>query len=176
MICIVSLCWILACKDKYDADSYFENQSKDSLLADIITYIYVRPQYAEWNTRFDARFRKYYVSQLGKFNFEKYYRDDQGIHYYYIIRPARSSQGNIRGVGGKFTLDENGKINSFKEIFNTPVASLSELQQRGKELFLKMIKDGNVDDYLKHPDYIEWPNDLTYYDTLRHEWLAKPGL
>ncbi|MBA4057721.1 MAG: hypothetical protein C0490_23605, partial [Marivirga sp.] len=71
---------------------------------------------------------------------------------------------------------ENGKIVSFEEVFNTPVASLTDLQKRGKELFIRMIKRGNVDDYLLHPDYIEWPNEGTYYDTIRHEWLAKPGV
>jgi len=167
---------IFSCADKFDVNSYHNIEERDSLLTDIITYVYIRPQYAEWDNRFDARFRKYYVSHLGNFKFEKYYRDDKGNHYYYIIRPARSAQGNIRGVGGKFTLDKEGHISSFEEVFNTPVASLAELQKRGSELFVKMIKNGNIDDYLKHPDYVEWPNDMTYYDTVRHEWRIKPGL
>lgn len=167
---------IFSCGDKYDVDTYFEKGDKDSLLTDIITYVYVRPQYAEWNTRFDPKFRTYYVTQLGKFRFERYYRDDKGMHYYYLIRPARSAQGNIRGVGGTFKLNEDGKIIWFREVFNTPVAALPQLQERGQELFIRMVKTGNIDDYIKHPDYIEWPNDMTYYDTLRHEWLIKPGL
>jgi len=105
-----------------------------------------------------------------------YYQADNGLHYFYLVRPAKSAQGNIRGVGGKFRLNALGEISSFKEIFNTPVASLPELQRRGKELFLKMINDGDLSDYLKHPDYVEWPNEMTYYDTVRHEWLIKPGL
>ena len=168
--------WLLSCTDKFNVNAYYETQARDSLLADIITYVYVKPQYAEWNSRFDARFRKYYVAQLGNFTFEKYYRDDRGIHYYFIIRPARSAQGKIRGVCGKFKLNNNGDINSFVEVFNTPVAPLADLQTRGGELFLKMIKDGNIDDYVKHPDYVEWPNDMTYYDTERYEWRIKPGL
>ena len=98
------------------------------------------------------------------------------MHYYYLIRPARSAQGNIRGVGGTFRMDAAGEIINFKEIFNTPVAALPDLQKRGDELFRKMVKYGNVDDYLRHPDYIEWPDAMTYYDTLQHEWLIKPGL
>jgi hypothetical protein len=165
-----------SCKDKYEVSSYRSNSETDSLLTDIITYIYVRPTYSNTQTRFEPRFRKYYIDQLSKFRFEKYFIGDNGIHYYYLIRPARSPQGNQRGVGGTFKVDEHGKIYSFREIFNTPVATLPELQQRGEELFKRMIKQGNVDDYLKHPDYIEWPDKITYYDTIQYEWLVKPGI
>lgn len=165
-----------ACSDKYDVNDYHSEKERDSLLTDIITYVYVRPQYADWQTRFEPRFRKYYVSQLGKFRFEKYFIDDHGNHYYYLIRPARSAQGNIRGVGGTFRRDASGKIVNFKETFNTPVAALPDLQTRGEELFRKMVKYGNVNDYLRHPDYIEWPDAMTYYDTIQHEWLVKPGI
>jgi hypothetical protein len=167
---------VSSCGDKYDVSSYYNRSEQDSLLADIITYIYVRAPYAEWDTRFEPKFRKYYVSQLRDFKFDRYYRDEKGTHYYYIIRPARSAEGNIRGVGGKFSLNASGKIVSFEEMFNTPVASLVDLQNRGRELFARMIKSGNVDDYLSHPDYIEWPDEMTYYDTLKHEWLIKPGI
>ena len=165
-----------ACQDKYAVHHYHTEEEADSLLVDIITYVYVRPQYADWKTRFEPKFRKYYVSQLDKFRFEKYFVDEHGVHYYYLIRPARSAQGNIRGVGGTFRLDETGKIIEFKEVFNTPVAALPDLQKRGDELFRRMVRHGNVDDYLRHPDYIEWPDAMTYYDTLQHEWLVKPGL
>ena len=164
------------CKDKYDVSGYVTSLKRDTLLADIITYIYVRPTYSEWHTRFNPQFRKYYVNQIEKFRFEKYFVDDKGIHYYYLIRPARSAEGSIRGVGGMFRLNEKGKIVSFREVFNTPIATLPELQQRGEELFNRMIKHGNVDDYLKHPDYIEWPDKITYYDTIQYQWLVKPGI
>ncbi len=173
---IVAVSLFSACKDKYDVNSYVSIAGRDTLLADIITYIYVRPTYSDWQSRFDPQFRKYYVSQIGKFRFEKYFINDKGIHYYYLIRPARSAEGSIRGVGGTFRLNEKGKIVSFKEVFNTPIAALPELQQRGEELFNRMVKQGNVNDYLKHPDYIEWPDKITYYDTIQHQWLIKPGI
>ena len=157
-------------------NSYYDAHQRDSLLVDIITFIYVRPPNASPFTRFDPAFRKYYVAQLSKFQFEKYFVDDRGNHYFYLIRPARSAEGNIRGVGGKFRKDGNGKITSFVELFNTPVAALPVLQQRGSELFSQLIRRGHIDDYLKHPDYVEWPDTITYYDTLQHEWLIKPGL
>jgi len=167
---------VSACKDKYDVSSYHSSESRDSLLADIITYVYVRAPYSDSKTRFESRFRKYYVDQLGQFRFEKYYVDARGLHYFYLIRPARSADGNIRGVLGTFRMDDQGKIYSFREILNTPIAPLPVLQQRGEELFNSLVKRGHVDDYLKHPDYVEWPDKITYYDTIQYEWLVKPGI
>lgn len=115
------------------------------------------------------------MANLGKFRFENYYQSENGLHYFYLIRPARSVQSNIRGVGGVFKLDDQNNIIMFKEIFNTPPADLNQLRERGYRLFREMIKKGNVDDYLHHPDFIEWPDERTYYDTLKHEWLAVPG-
>ena len=169
---------ITGCKNKsnYDVDAHHTAAERDSLLADIITYVYIRPQGAESLTRFDQKFRSYYVNNLKRFQFDKYFVGEDGTHYYFIIRPARSANGNIRGVGGTFKLDEQGKIKHFREVYNTPVASLDVLKARGGELFIKMVKRGHIDDYLKNPDYIEWPDKMTYYDTLQYEWLVKPGI
>lgn len=164
---------LLSCKQKYDVNKYYSSSERDTLLTTIITYVYTLPQNATWETRFDAQYRKYYVSQLRKFKFEKYFIDQNNTHYYYIIRPARAVQGNLRGVGGSFKLDANGRIVSFQEIFNTPVGDLNELRAKGDELFKWMVKTGNVNDYVKNSDYVEWPNAQSYYDTIRHEWLIK---
>ncbi|MBX2968791.1 MAG: hypothetical protein KF803_05435 [Cyclobacteriaceae bacterium] len=167
---------LVSCTEKDSVNYYYSSTERDSLLTDIITYIYVQPQQATWQSRFDQQFRKYYVSQLSKFNFEKYWVADDGWHYYYIIRPARSAQGTIRGVGGRLKLDENKSISEFEEIFNTPVGDLPELRTKGNELFKWMIKHGHINEYVNNPDFVEWPNEQTYYDTVRHEWLIRPGL
>jgi hypothetical protein len=39
-----------------------------------------------------------------------------------------------------------------------------------------MIKKGNVKDYLHHPDYVEWPDENTVYDTTLYQWTGKPGV
>ncbi len=145
-------------------------------MADIITYIYVRPPGASWQTRFEPAYRNYYVGSISKFTWKKLYRDATGTYYYYIIRPARSVDGVLRGVGGTFRLDENGRIVRFREVFNTPVGSRSFLEKTGEELFAHMVKHGNVDAYLLNDAMLEWPNAWTYYDTTRYEWLVKPGI
>lgn len=165
-----------SCSEKQDSQAYFSDQQRDSLLTDIITYIYIRPAGADWDTRFNPEFRKFYVTSLPKFKLEKLYRDKSDLFYFFIIRPARSAEGTMRGVGGKFRINDQGRITSFIEMYNTPVGSITELQKKGVELFSHMVKHGNVDDYLLNDEYLEWPNAWTYYDTIRHEWLVKPGI
>jgi hypothetical protein len=168
--------FLLACKGKYEVSSYYSKPEQDSLLADIITYVFNKPTYANSDTRFEPRYRKYYLSHIKDFQFLHYFIDENKTHYFYLIRPARGPQGNLRGVGGYFKKDQNGKITSFKEVFNTPIDTREQLALKGAELFKWMTVHGNVTDYLKNPDYIEWPNQMTYYDTLQHEWLVKPGI
>lgn len=165
-----------SCSDKYDPSAYFNSQQRDTLLADMITFIYVRPSGAAWDTRFNAEFRKFYVRSLPKFRFEKLYRDEVGNYYYFIIRPARSVEGTMRGVGGKFRMDSKNHIVRFEEIFVTPVGDLAELRKKGTELFEHMVRTGNIEHYMLNDAYLEWPNAWSYYDTLRHEWLVKPGI
>ena len=123
-------CAMLCCQKKDEPLSHFTPSERDSLLAEIITYVYSPPSEATTQTRFDSKYRKYFVAQISKFKLEKYFVNEEAVHFYYIIRPARSAEGNIRGVGGLFKKDADGKIISFKEIFNTPVLELPELQQR----------------------------------------------
>src|SRR5688572_24663711 len=168
--------FLLSCKDKHEVKSYYSQSEKDSLLADIITYVYNKPTYATWENRFESKYRRYYVSRIKDFQFQQYFIDENNTHYFYLIRPARGPQGNIRGVGGSFKIDNDGKISSFREVFNTPIATKERLEVRGAELFKWMTIHGNVNDYLKNPDYIEWPIQMTYYDTIQYEWLVKPGM
>jgi len=166
---------LVGCRHEDEPRAYFNAAQHDSLLADIITYIYVRPPGATWETRFEPQYRKYYVTLLPRFSWKKAWRDQNGWYYFYIIRPARSAEGAIRGVGGMFKLDKNGKIKSFKEVFNTPVGAITRLEEIGAELFNYMKRHGNVDAYLLNDAYLEWPTAWTYYDTIRHEWRSRPG-
>lgn len=167
---------LVGCKDKYDIEKYYAKAEQDSLIADVITYVYNRPPFSTNQTKFENRFRRYYVDNVRNMRVEKFYVTNNGIHYFYLIRPANNTSFGLRGVGGTFRRDSNGRVKSFREVFVTPGASLKDLQIRGEELFREMVRTGNVDAYQKNPDYIEWPARWNYYDTLQHEWLSKPGI
>lgn len=166
----------MGCKDKYNIEKYYTKTEQDSVITDIITYIHNRPQYSNNQTRFEPKFRSYYVGNLRKMHVEKFFVATDGTHYFYIIRPSENTPAGFRGTGGIFKRDAAGKIKSFKEVFVTPGGSLEDLKTRGDELFREMVRSGNIDAYRKNPDYIEWPAKWNYYDTLQYEWLSKPGI
>ena len=167
---------IQGCNKKHNPTNYFSDTELDSLKVQMITYIFQAPEGANWQTRFEEKYKPYYVSSLPKFTLERLYKSESGKYYFYMLRPARSSQGSQRGVGGSFYLNKDNRIYSFKEIFNTPVGSVEELQKKGDELFAWIINHNNVNDIMLNADLIEWPTQWSYYDTVRYEWVVKPGL
>ncbi len=141
----------------------------EDLLIDMVTYIGRKPPLATSETRFEPEFRDYYTTYAKAFEVVYFHVDGDGLHRYYLIRPARSMHGNRRGVGGMFRL-ENGKITDFEELFNTPVMDEDRLREIGLELFEEMRYKSHVDRFLENRDYIEWPDERLSYDKEKFEW------
>ena len=163
-------------KNPYSVDGYFETvATRDSLVADLITYVYLRPQKADQQTRFNSEFRSFYVGQIPRFKLDRYFIDSGGNHYFLLSRPARSTAGGRRAVGGKFSRDED-RIEQFREVFVTAAGDEEPVLEKGRELFGEMVRGGNVDRYMQHRHYIEWPDPVTkyYYDTAVFEWTYQP--
>jgi hypothetical protein len=157
-------------KQDYRIENYYQENQKDSLLVNIVTYIGYKPKLADYQTRHNPEHREFYKEQSAGYNIYNYYISSDSIHYYYLIRPARSPRGNLRGVGGRFKVTEKLKFYEFEEIFNTPVFPEEELIDIGKILFREMINSGNVDKYSGNIEYIEWPDDRLKYDRNKNEW------
>lgn len=153
----------------YKIENYFSQDQIDTLLTDMVTYIGVKPRTATSQSRFEPEFRQYYIQYAAQFKMVYFLINEEGEHYFYLIRPARSPQGNLRGVGGRFMM-ENEKIYDFEEIFNTLVFDEETLTTIGSSLFLEMIENGNVDQYFGNSLYIEWPDHRLRYHKGLHEW------
>jgi hypothetical protein len=171
IIILVSLLVLASCaKDKYSPSAYYTKPQQDSVLANIITYIFSAPPYTAMKDRFQAQHRKYYTSDgvISLFSMKKFYvNQSKGINYFLVIRPGASTQQK-RGVGGYFKSDD-GKITGFREVFVTPVMSEQEVNDKGAFLFDKMVT-GEIDEYLKMKTYVQWPNEASMYDTVIYEW------
>jgi hypothetical protein len=48
-----------------------------------------------------------------------------------------------------------------------------DLKEKAAFLFDEMVK-GNLQKYIGMKDYIQWPNEISYYDTVHYEWTIKP--
>jgi hypothetical protein len=156
---------------KYDPTSYYYGASQDSVLASIITYVFIAPPYTQMKDRFMLEHRKFYADPvtLAKFSIDQLYIAEDGTNYYLVLRPGPKVDER-RAIGGYFKTDEKYNLSGFREIFVTPILPIEEAKKKGEFLFDKMVK-GEVNEYLKMKSYVQWPNAASYYDSTKYEWV-----
>ncbi len=169
---------MFACQNNNNKVSkYYSNTERDTLLTNIITYIYLKPPYATNATRFEPQFRKYYVQNLPKFSLENYYIAPDSTHYFFLIRPVGNTLKYRRGVVGRFRLKQHSLMPvDFEEVVNTPHLEEALVKERGVFLFKELTKTGNLDKYLGMKHYIEWPDSTLVYDKKINEWVGKKSI
>lgn len=160
-------------KKKDDFGSYYNLKEQDEILTSIVAHLFTPPPYVSKEDRLKKEHRLYYNGLTGRFKMIKYHVDEKGTHYFYLIRPA-SIASEKRAVGGSFTLGPDYELKHFREAFVTTVMTEEDLKTKAAFLFDEMVK-GNLDRYLGMKDYIQWPNDISQYDTTAYEWKLKPG-
>ncbi|AFK02115.1 hypothetical protein Emtol_0964 [Emticicia oligotrophica DSM 17448] len=164
---------MIACQNNNKVSKYYSESERDTLLTNIITYVYVKPPYASNATRFEPQFRKYYVQNLPKFSLENYFITPDSTHYFFLIRPVGNTLKYRRGVVGKFRLKQGTLMPvDFEEIINTPHLEEALVKERGAFLFKELVKNGNLDKYLGMKHYIEWPDSMLVYDKKINEWVG----
>ncbi|MCU0469656.1 MAG: hypothetical protein MUF58_13735 [Arcicella sp.] len=161
---------------KYKISDYFAENEQDTLLVNVITYIYTLAPSATRETKFQPQFRSFYTKNITKFNFQNYYQAPDGWHYFFLIRPVGASTEYKRGVLGKFKLEANSLMpQDFEEVANTPHLKEEVVKERGQYLFQELIKNGNLDKQIPMKHYVEWPDEHLAYDKALHEWkVIKP--
>ena len=65
------------------------------------------------------------------------------------------------------------QLTGFCEVFVTPILPEADVKGRCAFLFDEMVK-GNIDQFLTMESYVQWPNPVSYYDTITYEWKLKP--
>ena len=176
---LLAICGLFGCSlndKKYDTASYYYGAQQDSVLASIITYIFIAPPYTEMKDRFKPEHRGFYADPvtLSKFSIDQFYVDEAGTNYFLVLRPGVKI-GEKRAVGGHFKTDRNFQFSDFREIFVTPVLPEDEVKKKGEFLFDKMVK-GEVKEFLKMKNYVQWPNAASYYDSTKYEWVLDRGM
>lgn len=161
-------------KNKYDVTSYYDAKEKEEVLTTIVNYIFMAPPYTAMKDRFQEKHRAFYQKSLHQFSLVKYYIADDGTHYFYLTRPGVDGKEK-RGVGGHFKMIDKTHLTDFREAFVTPSLPEDEVRGRCAFLFDEMVKD-SLDQYLTMDTYVQWPNPISYYDTLTYEWKLKSDL
>jgi hypothetical protein len=156
-------------KINYDINRFVDKQLQDTLLANVVTYMGVKPRYTDFESRHEEQYRKFYVEQSKGYSFYKYFVDQDDRHYFYVIRPARHALGNRRAIGGWMKIDEKMNIVDYYEVFVTHVMEEDTLKKIAPELF-GMLINNNIQDLNHKHKRIEWPDERLKYDPVKKEW------
>ncbi|TVQ92040.1 MAG: hypothetical protein EA393_04115 [Bacteroidetes bacterium] len=156
-------------KDRFHIDRYIPKEEQDTLLVNIVTLMGVKPRNTNYITRHEPRYRNFYIQQARDFYIYRYYVDENELHYFYIIRPARHPFGNRRAIGGKYRLGVNLELQNYQEVFVTQILQEEYLREIADDLFIALT-EGNIEKYLDNRLIIEWPDDRLKYDKEKQEW------
>lgn len=161
-------------QDRFNPDVYFSRSEKDSVLTGILSHILLPPPYVKGVDRIRPIHHSFYRTLILKYELDKVFLSDSGTYYYLLFRPGNKPD-ELRGVGGSFKMNSDFTLSEFREIFVTPILPAAETRKRGEFLFSE-LSSGNIKPYLKMKSYVEWPNEISYYDTLNFEWRWRKEL
>jgi hypothetical protein len=170
---VISLFIFSACHSNEEAEHYFSDAERDTLLTNVITLVSENAVYANLDTRFQKKFRAEYVSRLPLYHFVKLTKLENGDCFFLLSRPVANLKELRRGVVGKFTLREGSLMpENFEEVVNTPHFSEELVKERGSFLFRELMKKGDLNEYLTLRHYVEWPDKYLKYDKEKKTWIS----
>ncbi len=168
---LLACCFVACNANKHAPETYFSQSELDTLMVDVVTYIYKRPRGVSREDRFNPDHRSKYALVINEFEFiNLHFNKADSTYMFYLKRPVKSPDGKVRGVGGKFKVNESLRITYFKEIFNTPMITEEEVRTKGKYLWDDLMYFNNVDRYYLNKDFVEFPDEGCKYDTINYEW------
>jgi hypothetical protein len=157
--------------DLYDYHKQFSPAETDTLLTNLTTYIFRKPADATWETKFDSKFRAFFIENRNNFEIVYMHENADSSFYYYLLRDAQYKNGYTkRGVVGKFEMDTNLVLSNFEEIANTPPASDDKLKEIGLLFMNELVAAGNLEKYLSDKTKVEWPDGRLFYSKEKFEW------
>jgi hypothetical protein len=164
------------CGNSYKPNSHLTIQKQDEVMWKIIRYLAKPPEGLTKPERFYKGYDEYYEKQKSRHRLDAYFIDgDQ--HYFLVSRIAPSITEKRVATGGKLKMDAKGKVIEYEEVFRTWKMKDEDLKIKAGKLFDLMVKGEPLEKYrtkYTFPDeYIEFPDDVNYYDKEAREWKLK---
>jgi hypothetical protein len=163
-------------KHEYDPSGSLTAREKDAIMTSTVRYFAKRPEDASEANKFDPKYDKYYQEKIKETRFEKYYATEE-YYYFMVTQIAPSLIEKRHATGGRFKLNDQGEITYYEEVFRTWKMVPDTLARRSSILFDKMVKGEPLEQYQtknsKGTEYIEFPDDVVYYDTSVRQWKMK---
>lgn len=174
---ILTILFLAACtRNDYTVSEHLSPQQQDEMMWKIIRYVGRAPDGLTFEERFYAPYDSFYIEQARQHKFDAYFKKG-ATHYFLVSRRAPSLVDKRVAIGGKFTLDEKSKISEYEEVFRTWKMIPDTLAKREMILFDKFVRGETLDPYLTKNssgvEYIEFPDERTYFDKDSRQWKAK---
>jgi hypothetical protein len=168
---------LISCGSKdYSPSSHLTPKEEYDNVWKIIRYIGRAPENLTMPERFYNGYDDHYKEQMSLHRLDAYYIEGD-THYFLISRQAPSLVEKRVATGGKMKLDEKGDVVEYEEVFRTWKMPDSLQVKKSIFLFDKMVKGESLEPYLTKnstpEEYIEFPDDNTYYDRGERTWKNK---
>jgi hypothetical protein len=172
LVILLSAC---AGKDNYNPDDHFSAEEKNRLVDQVVRYAAKPPKGVTAAERMEDRFNDYYQEEARKMRLEMVARKDD--YYFFLISQAAPSISEKRNAtGGRLKLDDKNVIAEYEEVFRTWKLNPDTLKRRAEFLFRKMVNGESLANYYSNvtgDQYVEFPDDRTYFDAASREWRLR---
>lgn len=169
---------LFACSKGYDPNEWLTPQEQYDKVWKVIRYVGRAPENLTMPERFYKGYDDHYKEQMTAHRLDAYYIDGN-THYFLLSRRAPSLVEKRVATGGKMVLDDKGEVTEYEEVFRTWKQVDSVQIKKSIFLFDRMVKGETLEPYLSKnstpEEYIEFPDDYTYFDKEERVWKKKPG-
>jgi hypothetical protein len=158
--------------NKFQLHKDFSKEELDTLLTDYAVFIAKKPSAANWETKFNKKYRKHFIGQRHIFDLVFFEKMSDGFHYFYLLRDAsENNKLDKRGVAGKFKKTTANPYDEFEEIFVTKILPIEDIKWIGFQ-FMNHVDNANqtVSFLGEHSEKIEWPDGRLFYSKQKKEW------
>lgn len=164
--------FIVSCTTSYDAKENLSEDAYTKELARIAPYVIKKPDEFGYKDRFNKENQAFYTKfiQLTNGKLSYYSVKDTANLFFFEHRDLTSLYEHYRGLGGYYKTTKEGEIVFMNILYHTPRLTRAEMDERGKLLFMEMVKEGNVNKYLVDKNYIDTPNADFFYNTKTNRW------
>lgn len=170
---------LFACSKGYDPNEWLTPQEQYDNMWKAVRYFGRAPENLTMQERFYNGYDNHYKEQMKAHRIDAYYIDGN-THYLLVSRMAPSLTEKRVAIAIKMTLDNKDEVSDYEEVFRTWKMPDTLQVRRSIMLFDKMVKGESLDPYLiknsEPEEYIEFPDETTYFDKTERIWKRKSSL
>jgi len=160
----------------YNPSTHLSVPAQDEMMGRIIRYMGKAPEGTSPEERLYKGYDEHYQDQKRLHRIDAYYIDKE-THYFLVSRIAPSLTEKRVAIGGRLRIDESGNLSYYEELFRTWKMQPDTLAVKSAFLFDKMVRGGDLTPYWSSrsgkADFIEFPDDRTYFDVEMRIWRTK---